>query len=360
MIPEHRSEETEPGARGEAFGVACADPVRRTLAAYEQLFAATRGFDGTDIEQAGRQVGERVGAAAPELVEEIEGIAAGAGVPAQRLLAVNARTEILAGETPPECSTIGVTAARSSAGPLLAQNWDWHPTLAGSLVLWTVCPPGGPGFTTLTEAGILAKVGCNDRGLALALNILGSSLDGGLDGMPIHLLLRLIVECCDGIEQVEGILAENRVAASSAMTVCVGDSLCCFEVSPAGAVRVDPRDGLLLHTNHFLGLPAEATDVYRHDWPDTVPRLEDLRSRLEGRDEIAPANIAAALRSHAAGAISVCCHDAENPRYADRQETLASVLFRPAARRIAITVGPPCRTRDGIDAHRLEAVSGCH
>ncbi|MBS1862949.1 MAG: hypothetical protein JSS68_14695 [Actinobacteria bacterium] len=288
---------------------------------------------------------------APELVAEIVAIATGAGVSPDRLMAINARTEILAGLGRPECSVIGVRAHRSDVGTLLAQNWDWHPDLAESLVFWVVHSEDGSSYATLTEAGILAKIGVNGHGLGVALNILGSSRDGGVEGTPIHLLLRLILAGCDGVEAVEGLLATHSTSASSAVSIAGagpdGDFAGSFEVSPAGSVRIDDDGGLLLHTNHFLRPLAEGEDIYLRDWPDSTVRLEELRDRLRPRPRITVNDVKDALRSHRAGAIAVCCHDEANRSYPDRQGTLASVLIHPAERSIAIAAGPPCRTPYG-------------
>ena len=49
----------------------------------------------------------------------------------------------------------------------------------------------------MTEAGILAKLGDQRaHGVACGLNFLTCSADGGLDGVPIHVLLRLVLERC--------------------------------------------------------------------------------------------------------------------------------------------------------------------
>ena len=66
----------------------------------------------------------------------------------------------------------------SGAGGLLAQNWDWHPDLRASTVVWIV-EHDDRWFATLTEAGILAKIGLNSAGLGVCLNILRTTADGG-------------------------------------------------------------------------------------------------------------------------------------------------------------------------------------
>src|SRR5918994_7220262 len=122
---------------------------------------------------------------APPPHPEIDAIARGADVDPHFLRAANARTEILNGAD--ECSVQG-------AGGLLAQNWDWHPDLAESTVIHIVEHGDQQWFATVTEAGILAKIGLNRHGLGVCLNILRTTADGGTDGTPIHLLLRQLLE----------------------------------------------------------------------------------------------------------------------------------------------------------------------
>ena len=42
------------------------------------------------------------------------------------------------------------------------------------------------------------------------------------------------------------------------------------------------------------------------------------------------------------GPISICCHDPENLIYADRQESLASIVMRLDDCSVEISDGPPC------------------
>ena len=202
-FPVHRSEESTPGERGEAFGRAQAGPVAHTLAVYRRMFAETHGIDA-------REAGAEV--RLPEAARaEIAGIATGAEQDELELRAVNARTEILAGAGPTECSVVG-------AGGLLAQNWDWHPDSAASTVIWIVQHQRG-WFATLTEAGLLAKIGLNDAGLGVCLNLLATTADGGLDGTPIHVLLRQTLETCRTVDEAIALLTAAKTSASSAVTV---------------------------------------------------------------------------------------------------------------------------------------------
>lgn len=341
----HVSHEALPHDRGLAFGRAQADAVRATVGAYERLLGEVQGLDGRAIRDLGLQVEQRLRHQWPHLADEIAGIAGGAAVDEATLMAVNARTELLAGAMAPECSTVGVLPQRSGGGALLAQNWDWHPGLAASRVVWTVVEPDGRWLTTLTEAGMLAKIGLNSRGLGVCLNILGSSRDGGLDGTPIHVLLRLLLQGCDELAQVEELLEENEVSASSCVTVgaAAEGAMVSFELSPSGPARVAPEEGLLLHTNHFLDPSKAAEDVYRHERPGTLVRLEELERRLRrGPMRLDADLVKACLRSHQGEPTAICCHDSGDLPHADRSETLASVCLYLDELRFEVSDGAPC------------------
>src|SRR5215210_4877487 len=99
----HRSTERLPGDRGRGFGRAQRDRVRACWDAYRSLFALLAGVGDDDARRLGGSALASVAEWAPELAEEIDGIAAGAGLPVEALAAMNARTEILAaGRAPRE------------------------------------------------------------------------------------------------------------------------------------------------------------------------------------------------------------------------------------------------------------------
>jgi isopenicillin-N N-acyltransferase-like protein len=295
MIPVHVSEEPMERLRGEAFGRAHADRIRNTIEVYRRM---------CDLSAGGRV------RASDDEHEELQGIANGAEVSVRELLAVNARTELTSGRH--ECSVIG-------EGNVLAQNWDWHPDLQESTVLWIVRENGG-WFATLTEAGMLAKIGMNDAGLGVCLNLLRCSEDGGLEGTPIHLLMRRTL-ACRSVEEAVELLTAARVSASSAVTVATPGDIVTVELSPGGA-KVLPGG---THTNHFLVAPRAGEDVIESE--STRPRLDAIRS-LPLRE---------ALRSH-----PVCQHVDESEPWEDRTATLASVIMDLAALRMEVAAGQPC------------------
>lgn len=244
-----------------AFGRAQAATVAHTVATYSRILLADRGLGPAEIETRGREVEARIRAFRPALADEIEGIAAGAQQSPGMLFAINARTELLAGGViaggaAGECSTVALLDAE---GAVLAQNWDFHPDLAGSRVVWTIDLPGGRSLTTFTEAGIVGKVGVSSDGVALAINFLATDVDGGLDGVPIHVLCRALLEEARTVQDARELIAATPVSASVSMTVAGPDAggvtARAFEVWPGGMAEValDPERGWIAHTKPLPG-----------------------------------------------------------------------------------------------------------
>jgi len=302
------------------------------------MLAAAGGIGEPELERLGAHVRDRVAAGAPALAEELDGIADGAGVAATALWAVNARTELLGGSG--ECSLIG---RLDGASVRLAQNWDWHPDLAPSRVIWTI-EHDGTWFTTVTEAGILAKLGLNGRGLACGLNFLTSSVDGGTGGMPVHVLLRRVLQDCGSLADALGLLLRAPVAASSCITLAGAEAedagLVGVELSPGGPALAWPDgDGVLVHTNHFLGELPAGTDEQPAEHPATLlrrARLRELVRRGAGDER--------ALACHFPRPEPVCRHADQAVEWLERRATLLSLVVDPGAPSLRVAQGPPCVT----------------
>jgi isopenicillin-N N-acyltransferase-like protein len=286
--------------------------VRANVATYRRLI--------DDLDAAGPTVGETLGARWPDLLDEVEGIAAGAGVPVDAMLALQARTELLGGA---ECSLVG---RHEDHGCVVAQNWDWHPDVVP--LLWTVEQADGRWFTTLTEAGMLGKIGLSSAGLCVGLNFLRCSLDGGAGRIPIHVLLRVLLDRVDALEDAVRLLVESPVTASSCITVGADSGLLAAELSPGGCRLVPPVGGRLLHTNHFLAGPPAGEDIEAAEDSTTFERLDAL-----ARD--------GSLSSHGS---PVCRHESDADPWPDRVATLASVVMEPGVPRLRVADGPPCET----------------
>ena len=281
--------------RGHIYGQQASSRIQHSVITYARLFAAC-GIDWASACERGmcfEPVIEQVDA---DLMAELRGMAQGSGQSLGSLMALNCRTEIL----PPtfladapqlkeaalaamaanrvaglpdwladapwdralkdgECTAMGVTAAASQTGQAwLAQNWDWMGRQRDALVVLHTQGPSGQSITTLTEAGMLAKIGINQSGFALGLNIVRSNRDGSRLGVPVHVLLRHLLDChsvAHARERLQALQSNSGLGFGAASNVPCADAegqAACFEVSPAGWAELTPSRGVVVHTNHFV------------------------------------------------------------------------------------------------------------
>jgi isopenicillin-N N-acyltransferase-like protein len=333
-LAELTTTEQDGRLRGRVLGSALGEAIEGSIAAYLALFEASRGLGRDAVLRLGEQALEQIDRWAPALVPELEGVAGASGQPPELIGALNARTEVLRAGG---CSI--VARVDGPDGPWLAQNWDWYEGAGDRCVVWDAAFAGGGRVVTMTEAGILAKLGVNDRGLAVGLALLEHRRDGGPVGVPIHVILRVLLERCATVEDAASAIADTQTSASSAIAVVDADGGgAVFELSPAGHARLAPRDGLLAHTNSFL-------DAGLADGED-FDELDDARGRLERLERSAPRTLDGAralLADHTGWPDAICRHGAPG-----REEglppsaTAVSLLFEPAARRVHVAAGPPC------------------
>jgi isopenicillin-N N-acyltransferase-like protein len=197
----------------------------------------------------------------------------------------------------------------------------------------------------MTEAGILAKVGVSTRGVAVALNILYHSSDGrGELGIPVHLVLRRLLEDAASVEDAWELLRETPYSASSCITVVdARGGGTCFELSPAGVARCEPRDGLLAHTNHFLD-----DTLARDEGEQPDEWLAGSRSRLETAVRAAPVTLddtQTLLATHESEPQAICRHDEPSGEQGrPLVDTVVALAMRPGVPELRIAAGRPCES----------------
>ena len=260
---------------GFAHGRAVSELVRGTL---EWSFAelARAGMERPRALAGARTMLEIVRRHTPELAEEVEGIAAGAGLKVAEVALINARFELLfldnslpyARERPRgECTLFGVAAGRTASGePIIGQNVDLGADSRPWWIMLCVRPDGGPRVLTATMAGMLAQEGINSRGLALNGSMVRSR--GWRIGYPSRKFLRRHV-----LEQptVEAAIAAIRASPPRAsshnlMLADPGRGPVEVETTIDEVHLLEPAAGLLAHSNHYLAPAAEAENATIGDY----------------------------------------------------------------------------------------------
>jgi len=354
-----------PRERGRAYGEAAATRIDRSLALYAEVFERYAALGWAEVRDRAGGFVEHLEAYDVELLPEIEGIAEGAGVDAEDVLTLNLRTEIMfglgarSGQGASECTAAAVSTA---TGPIVAQNWDWKPAVRDTCVLLACAPARRPGFVTVVEAGLLAKFGLNERGLALATNALTSSRDRGEPGVPYHAILRRILTSGTFEEAVAAVRDAARASSANYLIGSAEGRLIDLETTPGGADGVHATEGApLVHANHFTWpSPRAFKDVGRVDGEDSVRRHAIMETALMpgAAPGIGPriAEIQAALRNHDGHPSSICAHEDDTVDPIEDYVTAAAFVAEPSAGRAWITEGPPCeRLFEPVDVATLLA-----
>ena len=350
--------ELKPGSpleRGRAYGEQAGGLIRQVKATYEQTFGHLTGQTWAQLRERGGTFLEPARKFAPDLVEEIRGIAQGAGLSFEDVFLLNARSEImfspeaLARQSPGECTAILVLPpATAGQGAYLAQNWDWLEGVRDCQVLLKLPGEGRrPPLASITEAGQVAKLGLNGAGVGLVVNNLNT--DRPKVGVPWILICRKVLEA-DSLTKAMGVVLSTPRAHSINFLLgrawqgeAQGFSL---ETCPTEPHILRPRDGMLVHTNHFLEPLTTARDLkaWTHLFPCTYNRHQRASGLLAGMaGRIDPDGIREILSDHFDLPHSVCMHQNPESDPAWTTQTCFSVIWDLQAKALEYCLGNPCQ-----------------
>ena len=355
MTPRIRVEGTHY-ERGRQYGTQARAQVHLSVQAYQRVFAHYAGWDWPAVRRAAATFEAPIAAFRPAYLDEMRGIAEGAGLDLADVLAINVRTEVmfaakarqapLAARSPAECSAFAVAPApQARTATLLGQNWDWLLHSAQTLIVLEARQDDGPDFVTVVEAGLLAKAGLNAAGLGLVTNALVTDADAGTPGLPYHVLLRALLDCATVTEALMVLQAGPRSSSANYLIAHASGAVLDVEAAPGDFTRLYPQfpgHGLLLHTNHFHDPRLHPVDVSLWAMPSSAVRLQRLRA---GAAEAATLDhFRALLADHADYPHSICSHPDPREHPLEQGATIASLLMDLTARRLWLAAGNPCQT----------------
>lgn len=279
---------------------------------------ASLGFDLNGINKLVEQLVPHMERFDADYVVEMRAIADGAEVPFSTIALINARTEILqlakraaAANAPPDgCTSVVVLPEAAADGRLVhAQNWDWKVECAETSVVLRVALEGGLEILTFTEAGGLARSGCNSAGLAITANYLESDRDYRQIGVPLALIRRKVLEQTHMTAAIRAIYATPKSASNNMVLSHATGLAINFECAPDETFIVQPDRGLLVHANHWISPVALAKlkDTGIANVPDSVHRDMTIRRLLEPKiGKLTPDDVRTALFDTFDAPWSVC------------------------------------------------------
>lgn len=271
--------------------------------------------------------------ALPELAEEIDGLADGAGIERDAAWLLQLRREVLGYSrvTGGDCTTYASVRDR----PVLAQTVDLNGNLDDQIAVLSVTGPRHRSLV-LSFGGLLGYLGVNDAGLAVGLNlVLGGEWE---PGVPPYLAIRHLLDTADTVDQAIEILGELPLASSRSFMICGQDRVVCVEA--LGTERRLLEGDELMHTNHFLD-----PDFAEHDEINVFAKNSSRRRLETVRQAGIPDADDVAGHHRLLSTPPILVADNGDIR---RERTVAAVVMRPDIRELNLWPGDPSATPSGV------------
>jgi isopenicillin-N N-acyltransferase like protein len=345
-----------PYERGRAYGQMAEPEIRMGIGHYAAQVKAL-GLADDELARVVESYLPKIEGFDPRYVEEMRGIADGAGVAFHHIVMINARTEVLKlaanpqlretllGDIEPDgCTTIVATPQATAEGRLIhAHNWDWKMEAAQASVILRIRNDDGPDILTFTEAGALGRFGFNSVGIAISANYLECERDYTQVGVPLALIRRQALEQQHFALALRSAYATPKSGSNNiALSHAGGGLVFNFECAPDESFDVPPVNGLLVHSNHWLAPAALAKLRETGIWamPDSLYRERRTRQLVEGKvGRLTVDDLKAALLDNWEAPWSIC----RPPRpstVSNLSATVVTLIMQPELGEMEIAVLP--------------------
>jgi isopenicillin-N N-acyltransferase-like protein len=331
-----------PEEIGFQHGKSLASKIYRNIEFYKGVFLSNLG-DEVQVLKAAKRHKEQIKAYNPDYITEIDHIALGAEVSEPLwLYALNSRTELTLTKTINEC-----TAMVFPHQQIIGQTWDWAQPIRDNFVIMEIHFPSGHKILQLTEAGIIGKIGLNSNGLGQTLNILWA-IDNILSGVPIHIVLRAVLEAQTLKEARNAIEGSGGGTASNIIVTQAGGA---FDAEFAGrdtyihAIKEDTY----VHTNHYLHAP-EPIQIDEIDMANSRTRYKTAAGKLGAVQQLSVPDMITILSDQSNGADSILAKN--KPDTLGKMcyfGTLATVVMDLEKRSMKVRKGNPSSPAFAID-----------
>ncbi|MGL3807602.1 C45 family autoproteolytic acyltransferase/hydrolase [Paeniglutamicibacter sp. R2-26] len=361
-----------PRQRGQQYGEQARDLIGKAIGYYAAALGEQTGMAWPDITRSVLAWQELCEQLAPHLVEEMRGIAEGAGVAYEEILALNLRGEFVhshrarqaghgaaldAHEIDEEerssvdgCTSFFLTGAASGTGhTLIGQNWDWRTLTAETTMVLRIKQDPLPTIVMQVEAGQVGRHGANSAGIALNANGLGGTF-GSERGLPQTLIRRLVLDQSDLASALKTLVKTKPHIASNALLAHRSGFGVDIETTPHGIDWIYPEGDMIAHTNHYqASVPPQLAGRYRPASVDSLIRLPRVSSGLrkvaaattaeEGRELVR-----AAMSDHLGYPEGVCTHPVPSADPLKQWSTLLSSCVDLTSGEYHVAAGYPCQT----------------
>ncbi len=290
---------------------------------------------------------------APELIEEIEGIAEGAKMAFEKVFFMNCYDEMAYyNETKEQVNgcTLFFSTGRATADrrTYLGQGWDMDEFFTPVIVrLNPAGDDGGAKVIMLTHPGVVGGAGINEYGLSLIWSTV-KAIDENT-GLPVPLMIRKVLAGNNLNDAVHVLL---NIPRASGFNFIVGNEYGGFNIEATGCREyIHYITALYAHANHYendllrqyaIRPPVRSSNTYIRSG-----RMRQLLENDFGSIDLETSK--KVLSDHANKPFSICRH--LKPGQSDSM-TQSALIFIPEERIMYASDGPACEA--GFDFYPLD------
>lgn len=278
----------------------------------------------------------------PQYVEEMEGIAEGAGIQLVDVAVVNTLEGVAMDALHlSKCTSMAVNEDSTADGRvLLAHNEDWLPEDEEAVYVIHAAPDDEPPFLGMTYGALLPNIGLNAAGIAQCCDSVHPN-DRRI-GIPRVIVSRAVLAARTPGEALRRVLVPKRAAGYNHLLATETGELLNVEVSARRFAVLYGEQGYLVHTNHYLDPGMQAIESDADELIGTRIRYHRAQRLLAKTRQHTVKTLQAIQRDHVNYPNSICNHVDSSMSILDREQTINAMVIDLTSRAIHIAWGNPC------------------
>ncbi len=332
---------------GLAIGREMAAAVRGQIQAYSSLMPAAEEV-GLTWSQAVLQARKYLPFAEeffPQYVQEMRGIAEGAGVDFDDVNTLNSLEAVTSDALHLKCTSLaaGPEVTESGSGVFVAHNEDWMPEDLPFVYVIHAEPEDEPAFLGVAYGALLPNLGFNAAGLAHVADSVYPN-DVRL-GIPRIIVTRAVLGARSLGQAMRAALHKRRAAGYNHLIVDRNGEMYNLEVSATMFDALYAEEHWTAHTNHYLSPIMRALEEAPEQLINSRVRLNRARHLLQARlGKLTVADFETILSDHVNHPSGICGHNTACASPFECSVTIASLIIDMAARTLWVCWGNPCQS----------------
>jgi len=298
---------------GGQIGERCQPQIRAMLAHLREELPAGVAWD--DLRYQGDLYLAASRAIYPQYIEELEGIAEGAGAPFEEIF-LSLCEELWEAPAWRErnlrarrgCTDMAARGRATADGStLIAHTNDLLPEAEENLVILKIQAGDEPEFLGISPGGVGFSAGLN----AAKISLTGNQLDQNdiRPGVPRLLVVRAILAARHLSQAIDCCLLPQRASSYNNVLADASGEVYCMEGSATDCEPIYIEGDILAHTNHYLSPAMRRFEADRNDMGNSILRQNRaMRLLREHYGQLTPELFQKLLADHAGYPTSICKH----------------------------------------------------